>query len=247
MEWEQWLEVYAPVPLLSRRACDDIRRGNPDRRVLFRFPTFARVARCLPAGHSPTLRFKSHYTSHMSAYPPNDRTGGAPGTPDRRTFLRQATILVGLVTVGRSAMAQPRPRAATAAGPSAAAQPAVRAMTVYKDPSCGCCSKWVDHVKQAGFTVTVLETSDMDGVKTSLGVPAALASCHTARVGAYSIEGHVPADLIVRLLKERPVARGLAVPGMPVGSPGMEMGSQKDPYDVLLFDKAGKTKVYASR
>jgi hypothetical protein len=78
-------------------------------------------------------------------------------------------------------------------------------------------------------------------------VPAALESCHTARVGAYAIEGHVPADLIIRLLKEQKAGRGLAVPGMPIGSPGMEQGSRKDPYDVLLFDKAGKTTVYASR
>jgi hypothetical protein len=87
----------------------------------------------------------------------------------------------------------------------------------------------------------------MATVKASMGVPDALGSCHTARVGSYTIEGHVPADLIRKLLAEKPVARGLAVPGMPMGSPGMEQGGQKDRYDVLLFDKAGKTKVFASR
>lgn len=186
----------------------------------------------------------------MSAYLPNRAVGDVSKTPDRRAFLKQATVLVGLVAVGRVAEAQAGARAvAGAQGATAepATQPAVRAMTVYKDPNCGCCAKWVDHVKQAGFTVTVRETDDMDSVKASFGVPAALASCHTARVGAYAIEGHVPADLIVRLLKEQPAGRGLAVPGMPVGSPGMEMGSRKDAYDVLLFDKAGKSRVYASR
>lgn len=90
--------------------------------------------------------------------------------------------------------------------------------------------------------------TDMNTVKRSFGVPVALESCHTARIGRYTIEGHVPADLISRLVKENvATARGLAVPGMPVGSPGMEMGNQKDRYDVILFDATGKTRVYASR
>ncbi|HEY0930536.1 MAG TPA: DUF411 domain-containing protein [Gemmatimonas sp.] len=173
----------------------------------------------------------------MSAYLPNSDLGlGAKDVAqDRRAFLQRAATLVGILAVGRTALAQP------------AAQPAAMAMTVYKDPNCGCCSQWVDHVKKAGFTVTVRDSDDMPGVKASFGVPSALHSCHTARVGSYAIEGHVPADLIVKLLKEQPAGRGLAVPGMPVGSPGMEMGSRKDAYDVLLFDKAGKTRVYASR
>ena len=120
-------------------------------------------------------------------------------------------------------------------------------MTVYKDPNCGCCKAWVAHVQKAGFAVTVRDTADMESVKASFGVPAALQSCHTARVGSYTIEGHVPADLIQKLLSERPVARGLTVPGMPVGTPGMEMGARKDAYDILLIDKAGRTTVYASR
>jgi hypothetical protein len=120
-------------------------------------------------------------------------------------------------------------------------------MTIYKDPNCGCCTEWVKHVQAAGFVATVRDTADMDTVKASMGVPATLKSCHTAKVGAYVVEGHVPADLIVRLLIEKKSdARGLAVPGMPMGSPGME-GSRKDRYDVMLFDKAGKAKVYASR
>lgn len=129
---------------------------------------------------------------------------------------------------------------------TAAASKPLRDMVVYKDPNCGCCAQWVKHVQKAGFTVTVRDTADMKTVKASFGVPAALESCHTARIGKYSIEGHVPADLIAKLIDEQPVARGLAVPGMPQGSPGMEMGA-KEKFDVLLFDAAGKTRVYASR
>ena len=120
-------------------------------------------------------------------------------------------------------------------------------LQVWKDPNCGCCEQWVAHVRQAGFAVTVRDTSDMSTVKAAMGVPEALGSCHTARVGSYTIEGHVPADVIKQLLAEKPVARGLAVPGMPMGSPGMEQGGRKDRYDVLLFDKAGRTRVFASR
>ena len=122
-----------------------------------------------------------------------------------------------------------------------------RAMTVYKDPNCGCCAEWVKHVQKAGFVATVRDMTDMVTVKRNLGVPEALESCHTARIGRYTIEGHVPADLIIRLVDEKSASRGLAVPGMPVGSPGMEMGAKKDKYDVLAFDAAGKTRVYASR
>ncbi|WP_309672831.1 DUF411 domain-containing protein [Gemmatimonas sp.] len=163
--------------------------------------------------------------------------------PNRRAFLTTAAQLglasLAAVVGARELVAQPSPKRT----PVAALPP----MTVYKDPNCGCCTEWVSHVKKAGFVVTVRDTADMSSVKASFGVPSALESCHTARVGAYAIEGHVPADLIQKLLREQPVARGLAVPGMPMGSPGMEQGSQKDAYDVVLFDKAGKTRVYASR
>jgi hypothetical protein len=114
-------------------------------------------------------------------------------------------------------------------------------VTVTKDPSCGCCSGWVDHIKQARFPVAVVETSEISRVKTRLGVPRALAACHTAEVGGYVIEGHVPADSIKRLLAEKPQAAGLAVPGMPVGSPGMEAeGMEPDTYEVILFGPSGQ-------
>lgn len=114
-------------------------------------------------------------------------------------------------------------------------------LVVTKDPSCGCCGGWVDHVRAAGFTVEVIETPQVNRVKARLGVPDELASCHTAEVGGYVIEGHVPAAEVKRLLAEKPEARGLAVPGMPMGSPGMEMdGMAPDTYEVVLFGPAGR-------
>jgi hypothetical protein len=134
---------------------------------------------------------------------------------------------------------------AAAAHVVAAAQDApLPTMLVYKSPTCGCCTAWVDHVRQAGFRVVVRDTVDVQPVKDRWGVPRTLASCHTARVGGYAIEGHVPADVIKRLLKQRPAVAGIAVPGMPMGSPGME-GGRPEPYDVVSFEKQGKTAVYS--
>lgn len=128
----------------------------------------------------------------------------------------------------------------------AVAQQAPRpTMTVYKSPTCTCCSKWVAHVRKAGFTVVTKDLDDLDAIKKDLGVPGALGSCHTGVVGAYVIEGHVPADLIDKLLAEKPRARGLTIPGMPASAPGMDVPGQ--PYAVLLFTAEGKTSVYARR
>ncbi len=113
------------------------------------------------------------------------------------------------------------------------------AMTVHKDPSCGCCLAWVQHLKGAGFTVSVVETDRLDTVKARLGVPHELESCHTAELGDYAIEGHVPAGAIARLLADRPAAKGLAVPGMPVGAPGMGDGPPET-YEVVLFGPEGR-------
>lgn len=124
-----------------------------------------------------------------------------------------------------------------------AAAMAAETIDVWKDPGCGCCTLWVDHLKAAGFQVRTHEASDMSAARAKNGVPQALGACHTARVGGYAIEGHVPAAEIRRLLKQRPKAAGLAVPGMPLGSPGME-ADRKQPYDVLLFTADGRTSVY---
>ncbi|MCU7849491.1 MAG: DUF411 domain-containing protein [Candidatus Thiodiazotropha sp. (ex Lucinoma kastoroae)] len=118
-------------------------------------------------------------------------------------------------------------------------------IVVYKSPTCGCCSAWIKHLQKNGFSVEMHDRKNMQLVKNSLGVPNHLQSCHTALVGDYIVEGHVPADDITRLLKEKPAVKGVTVPGMPMGSPGME-GPRKDKYDVLTFEKNGKTRVYSS-
>lgn len=125
-------------------------------------------------------------------------------------------------------------------------EPPPTTVAVYKSPSCGCCAKWVDHLRAAGYTVVVHDTDGLDEVKASFGVPRQLASCHTARVGSYVIEGHVPADLIAKVLREHPPIAGLAVPGMVAGSPGME-GEAAQHYDVVAWTTAGQTSVYARR
>ena len=117
-------------------------------------------------------------------------------------------------------------------------------VTVYKDASCGCCGVWVKHLEANGFVVKVHDVENMDQYKRTHGVPGSLRSCHTAVVDGYTIEGHVPAAEIHRLLKERPKAKGLAVPGMPIGSPGMESGSTVQRYAVLLFNTDGTSSVY---
>jgi hypothetical protein len=130
---------------------------------------------------------------------------------------RRFVLALALAALPLSARATERPR-----------------VTVYKDPGCGCCTGWVEHLEAAGFPVTANNTSRMNAVKARLGVPHELAACHTAEVDGYVIEGHVPAAAIDKLLAERPTAKGLAVPGMPVGSPGME-GGEPETYDVVLF------------
>jgi hypothetical protein len=149
----------------------------------------------------------------------------------RRHLVRALAALVGGAVIAPGLLAQSKPH-----------------VEVWKDPSCGCCKDWVSHLESNGFAVRVFETGN-DAARTRLGVPDKLGSCHTALVGGYAIEGHVPAREIHRLLKERPAAIGLAVPGMPVGSPGMDgaiYGGRKDPYAVLLIQRNGATRVYQS-
>lgn len=112
---------------------------------------------------------------------------------------------------------------------------------VYKTPWCGCCDAWIDHLRENGFSVSVTERDDLTAVREQQGVPAALQSCHTAIVDGYVVEGHVPAADVRRLLNERPQATGLAVPGMPMGSPGMEQGDLREPYASILFGPDGSS------
>ena len=148
----------------------------------------------------------------------------------QRRFLLQALASpAGTAALAPSLMAQSRPQ-----------------VEVWKDPDCGCCKEWVSHLEASGFQVKVHDSGNTQA-RSRLGVPDKLGSCHTAQVGGYAIEGHVPASNIHRLLKERPKAVGLAVPGMPVGSPGMdgpEYGGRKDSYDVLLVLAGGNSRVY---
>ena len=117
-------------------------------------------------------------------------------------------------------------------------------MKVYKSPTCGCCSKWVDHMRDAGFKVETSNVRDVGVYKREYGLPPELASCHTGIVEGYVVEGHVPADDVIRMLKEKPAIKGIAVPGMPIGSPGME-GPNAQPYRVLSFGHDGTSGVFA--
>ena len=118
-------------------------------------------------------------------------------------------------------------------------------VTVYKDPDCGCCKSWVEYMRKHGFRINAKDTREMDQVKANMGVPQSLVACHTAIVGGYVIEGHVPAEDIQRLLKQKPKIAGLAVAGMPAGSPGME-GPPPVHYQVIAFERSGKTRVFVN-
>ena len=133
----------------------------------------------------------------------------------------------------------------TSFGPAPRAQRTAPTVTVYKSPTCGCCTKWVDHMRANGFDVTATNVEDMAAVKQKYGVPDKAGSCHTSLVGGYVIEGHVPADVVKRLLAERPKVVGLAVPGMPASAPGMDIPGQ--PYTIVGFDRAGTLTVYERR
>lgn len=118
-------------------------------------------------------------------------------------------------------------------------------IVVYKSSTCSCCDSWVTHLRGQGFVVYVRTQEHLARVRAKYGVPDGLGACHTARAGRYTIEGHVPAADIRRLLRERPAVTGIAVPGMPIGSPGMERGTEQEPFEVLAFDSQGRTAVFA--
>ena len=144
-------------------------------------------------------------------------------------------LFLPLLLVAGGAWAQPGPQTAL---------PRLPAVDVYKNPSCGCCGEWVEHMRKNGFQVRVHETADLSAARRKTGMPELYASCHSARIGAYALEGHIPASDIKRLLKEQPKALGLAVLAMPPGSPGME-GSQPVPYASLLIQADGSNRIFA--
>ena len=155
-------------------------------------------------------------TSHYDRRP-------LPRTPLRSFF---AAALLGLATLS----------------PALAADEEV---VMYKDPNCGCCGKWAEHMRSAGFAVKEVASARMDLVKQEAGVPEALGSCHTAKVAGYVVEGHVPAADVRRMLAEKPAIRGLSAPGMPLGSPGMEGPYPAERYDVVSFDAQGRSAVFS--
>ncbi len=166
------------------------------------------------------------------------------------------TVKAGIVVVGAALVGMSGYRLMSGRGPDEAQPPVdTRAATsvaievvVYQSPTCGCCSNWAEYLRDNGLTVRTEDVADLTAVKAKLGVPSELQSCHTAVIEGYVIEGHVPIEPIRRLLEERPEIAGLAVPGMPIGSPGMETpGRPADSYDILAFDEAGNTSVYESR
>lgn len=119
-------------------------------------------------------------------------------------------------------------------------------IVIYKSPTCGCCTKWASYLEDNGFSVTQIKTQNLNTVKQNQHIPPNLSSCHTAIVDGYVVEGHVPVNAIRRMLKEKPAIKGITVPGMPIGSPGMEQGTTKQPYDVLAIHADGSTAVYES-
>lgn len=143
----------------------------------------------------------------------------------RREFISTAAAAAALAALGARAQSLPL-------------------VEIWRSPTCGCCGEWVKHLQAAGFATKVTMVEDTSAARKAAGIPEKLGSCHTAKVGGYALEGHVPAREVKRLLKEKPKAVGLAVPGMPMGSPGMEQGSIRQPYDVLLVQRDGGTAVY---
>lgn len=157
-----------------------------------------------------------------------------------------AIAALGLAACERRENDPPPPAAvAETVPPTAPASGLDDSVVVYKSPTCGCCTAWVDHMRENGFRVVVRDTAGVTPIKVAHGIAEGLASCHTALVDGYVLEGHVPATDVQRLLRERPTVAGLAVPGMPAGSPGMA-GPIEQHYDVVMFDRRGRRSVFAS-
>jgi hypothetical protein len=170
----------------------------------------------------------------------------------RSTLLAASTAAIAACSPGVPEGTPGEPPAAAVNAPAPAARVAVEpiepgeyTITVYKSPTCGCCTDWEEHMEENGFTVVSHVTDEVYPVKLANGLPAQLASCHTGFVEGYLVEGHVPASDVIRMLRERPQLAGIAVPGMPIGSPGMEYGNQRDPYDVIAYDSVGNLTVFA--
>jgi hypothetical protein len=164
-----------------------------------------------------------------------------------RRKLTSQLLVIGLVATGVAVTGCTEMPGTTAeTGRAFAEQIALtHELTVFRSPTCGCCGLWIDHMKAAGFQVKDQITEDMTAVKQQYGVPTNLVSCHTTLVEGYVVEGHIPAEDVIRLLTERPEIAGIAVPGMPIGSPGMESGDYVEPYTVFSFQADGSTEPFS--
>ena len=160
-------------------------------------------------------------------------------------------LLLGTVVIAGCAIApseSPQSADPNVANPEITLVPAkTPELVVYSSPTCGCCGQWTEHMEAAGFTVKSTKTEAMDAIKARYNVPLGLYSCHTAVIGDYVVEGHIPAEDVRRLLAEKPDVAGIAVPGMPLGSPGMDAGGEKEPYTVFSFTASGERAVFAER
>lgn len=157
---------------------------------------------------------------------------------------RLAAAVLAVAVIAANVVAYAQPKTQTKAPAPKTAAPARTPVTVYKTATCGCCGGWVKYMDAQGYACNVTNLADLNEVKVKYGVPANLQSCHTSLVGGYVIEGHVPAEDVQRLLKEKPAIVGLAAPGMPAGSPGMDVPNSP-PYEVIAFEKNGRQRVYA--
>lgn len=168
---------------------------------------------------------------------------------DSRWMFGGATVLAAALFAGYGAIGAGPSQSAATGSALAASAPSVQdgpRVTLYKNPTCACCADWAEHMRENGYEVEVKEGADLASVRAEYGVPFSAASCHTAVVDGYALEGHVPADVVAKLLEERPEVTGLAVPGMPRGVPGMP-GEGLGSYDVLSFQSDGAPQIYASK
>ena len=174
-----------------------------------------------------------------------------PSSPVRSSKFRSKLAIFGVglaiagLTITGCTAANETSSSSTAVSVADAQAVLANELTVYRSPTCGCCGTWIEHAEAAGFTVKDEVTEDMAAIKAQYGVPQNLTSCHTTVVGDYVIEGHIPVEDVQRLLVEQPDIAGIAVPGMPIGSPGMESGDYVEPYTVFSFTESGETATFA--
>ncbi|VAW81654.1 CopG protein [hydrothermal vent metagenome] len=243
------LHIYllaALVPLLA--ACDSTpssssaeKSANSKTNVS---PTASKVATTKPPAASSTASGAPTATAKPAA---SSTTSATPAPTAKPAAVSPAPAPTApAITPSATTLAATAPATAAKAPTTASASTTNPVITVYKSATCSCCSRWVTHLKANGFTVKAINVPNVIPYKQKAGVTPQLASCHTAFVNGYVVEGHVPASEIKQMLKQKPAIKGISVPAMPHGTPGMDVSGRKDPYDVVSFDKNGQVKVYKS-